>query len=102
MQLPKTDIRKYFTPENIIEQLPFIFFLALLAMIYIYNTNLAIRNLRETNRLSKETKEMQWEYQSAKSDFENQSMQTKVAAKAGNSLGIKELTHPPFRITVSH
>ena len=80
--------------------MPFLIFLALLTMLYIGNSHMAVKNIRDIDKLNKEVKELRWEYKSLKADLMFKSKLTEVAKKV-DTLGIKELTEPPKKIVVS-
>lgn len=80
--------------------MPFLVFLALLTMLYIGNSHMAVKNIRDIDKLNKEVKELSWEYKSLKADLMFKSKLTEVAKKV-DTLGIKELTEPPKKIVVS-
>jgi hypothetical protein len=86
--------------EAATEMLPFLIFLSVLGMLYIANSHMAIKNIRNIDQLSKEVKEMSWEYKSLKADLMFKSKLTEVAKKV-DSLGIMELTEPPKKIVIS-
>lgn len=86
--------------EAATEMLPFLIFLSVLGMLYIANSHMAIKNIRNIDQLSKEVKEMSWEYKSLKADLMFKSKLTEVAKKV-DTLGIKELTEPPKKIVIS-
>jgi hypothetical protein len=77
--------------------LPYVFFLALLAAIHIYNSNQTIKLVREADALSKEIKEARAEYISVKSELMYKSKQSQVSKRLENT-GLKELKQPPFKI----
>jgi hypothetical protein len=54
--------------------------------------------IRRTDTLNREIKELRSEYISILSELMSESKQSAVAAKL-DTLGIKELTTPPFKIT---
>jgi hypothetical protein len=86
------------TTETATKALPFIFFLALLGMVYIGNRHLAENNLRDIDKLSKEVKELSWDYKSTKAEFAFKSTLTEVAKRA-DTLGIRQPVEPPQKIT---
>lgn len=86
--------------EAATEMLPFLIFLSVLGMLYIANSHMAIKNIRNIDQLNKEVKEMSWEYKSLKADLMFKSKLTEVAKKV-DTLGIKELTEPPKKIVIS-
>jgi len=97
--------RKLFTEgvvskEAATDLLPFLVFLCVLGMIYIANSHMAVKSIRDIDRLNKEVKELSWEYKSLKSDLMFRSKLTEVAKKV-DTLGIKELIEPPKKIVVN-
>lgn len=88
LKLGKGEIRGMF---------PFIFFLAGLAIIHIYNSNQAIKVVRKCDDLTREIKEARAEYISVKSELMYRSKQSQVSKRLEGS-GLKELKQPPFKI----
>lgn len=89
----------FLTKEYTAKHLPFLLFLAFVAIIYIGNSYYAEKNIRKIERLQKQLKEMRYEYVTNKSQVMHSSRQSQVA----NSLkkkGIKESTVPPNKIFV--
>ncbi|QNK62958.1 hypothetical protein H7F33_00060 [Pedobacter sp. PAMC26386] len=89
------------TKEAATAMLPFLIFLSLLTMLYIANSHMAVKNIRDIDKLNKEVKELSWEYKSLKADLMFKSKLTEVAKKV-DTLGIKELTEPPKKIIISN
>ncbi len=81
----------------IVKNIPFFLFLAVLAVIYIYNGHYADKIVRDVNRTSKELKELQYEYKTLRSEVMFRSKQSELA-KAVEPFGLKELTKPPVVI----
>ena len=75
-------------------------FLAVLAVIYIYNGHLADRRAREITRITRELKELQFEYKDVKGDVLELSTQGQLI-KIVEPLGLKELITPPVVLTDS-
>lgn len=96
--------RKFFT-EGVISKeyatgmFPFIIFLGFLAMVYIANNHWTMKNIRDIDKLSKEIKELSWDYKTLKADLMFKSKMTEVAKKV-DTLGLKELIEPPKKIVV--
>lgn len=84
--------------EWMLKQIPFALFIVLLLLIHIWNVHHNERVVRQTDQLNKEIKELRSEYISILSELMSQSKQSNVAAKL-DTLGIKELTTPPIKIT---
>src|SRR6185295_8156355 len=80
--------------QSIVKQIPFFLFLALLAVIYIYNGHYADKTIRNINRTAKEVKELQHEYKTVKSEVMFRSKQSELV-KAVEPLGLKELPACP-------
>ena len=80
--------------QSIVKQVPFFLFLALLAVIYIYNGHYADKTIRNINQTAKEVKELKYEYKTVKSEVMFRSKQSELA-KAVEPLGLKEVTIAP-------
>ncbi|MCD8741796.1 hypothetical protein LT679_14365 [Mucilaginibacter roseus] len=89
----------FVTTEEATKALPFILYVAFLCMLYIANRHLAERNLRDIDKVSKEVKELTWDYKSAKAELAYKSTLTEVA-KRTDTIGIKQSIEPPQKITV--
>lgn len=85
--------------ETATDMLPYLIFLCVLGMIYIANSHMAVKRIRDIDRLSKEVKESSWEYKSLKADLMFKSKMTEVAKKV-DTLGLEELIEPPKKIIV--
>ena len=90
----KLDWKRWLNYQSIVKQIPFFLFLALLAVIYIYNGHYADKTIRQINRTAKEVKELQYEYKTVKSEVMFRSKQSELT-KAVEPLGLKELTASP-------
>ena len=90
----KLDWKRWLNYQSIVKQVPFFLFLAVLAVVYIYNGHYADKTIRNINNTAKEVKELQWEYKTVKSEVMFQSKQSELV-KAVEPLGLKELTNPP-------
>ncbi len=87
----RTGWKKWLNYQSVVKQLPFFLFLALLAVIYIYNGHYADKTIRNINRTSKEVKELQYEYIDVKSKVMGQSKQSDLL-KVVEPLGLREMT----------
>jgi hypothetical protein len=83
--------------EKATSALPFVLFLVMLGMIYIGNMHLAEKNIRDIDRLSKEVKELTWDYKTTKADLAFKSTLSEVAKRV-DTLGIHESVEPPQRL----
>ena len=86
--------KRWLNYQSIVRQVPFFFFLALLAVIYIFNGHYADKTIREINRTTKEVKELKYEYITVKSEVMFRSKPSELV-KAVEPLGLKELAAPP-------
>lgn len=82
------------------EMLPFIIFVAFLGMIYIGNRHFAENNIRDIDKLSKEVKELSWDFKTLKADLMLKSTQTEVA-KEVDTIGLIEPNEPPKKIVIA-
>ena len=83
----------------LVTNMPFIFFLSALALVYIANSHLAEKKIRRINKLGREIKELRWEYLNVKSELMFRSKMSEVS-KAVEPLGLKVLNNPPQKIVV--
>ncbi|HLF46647.1 MAG TPA: FtsL-like putative cell division protein [Chitinophagaceae bacterium] len=86
--------RRWLNYQSLVHQVPFFLFLAMLAVLYIYNGHYADKTIRNINKIAKEVKELQYEYKTVKSEVMYKSKQSELA-KAVEPLGLKELTESP-------
>lgn len=86
--------KRWLNYQSVVRQIPFFLFLALLAVIYIYNGHNADNTLREISRTQKEVKELEYEYKTVKSEVMFRSQQSELV-KAVEPMGLKELTAAP-------
>jgi hypothetical protein len=86
--------------DGMLRQIPFGLFIVLLLLIHIWNAHKVEKVIRKTDKLNTEIKELRSEYISILSELMSESKQSTVALKL-DTLGIKELTTPPFKITAT-
>jgi hypothetical protein len=103
-ELPRNFFSQLFTEGVISKQaatdmVPYIIFVAFLALVYIANRHFAENNIRDIDRLSKEVKELSWDFKTTKADLMLKSTQTEVA-KLVDTLGLKESVEPPHKIVI--
>jgi predicted membrane protein len=87
-------LKRFLNYGAIVKQIPFFLFLALLAVIYIYNGHVADKTIRSITKTSTELKELKYEYKSVKGDVLERSKQSELI-EAVLPLGLKELTTAP-------
>jgi len=90
----KFDWKKYFNYENIVKNIPFILFLSVIAVAYIYNGHYADKLSRRISTSEKNVKELEYEYKTIKSEVIFRSKPTEMI-KAVAPMGLKELKEPP-------
>lgn len=73
----------------VLKNLPFVLFLAFLTIIYISNTHLAEKQIREIQSLQKEVKELKRHYNSLKSEIMLNSRLAEVEGEA-KALGLRK------------
>ena len=89
--------KRIFNAEAASSALPFVLFLALLGMIYIANRNVAEKNIRDIDKITKEVKELSWDYKTTKAELAFKSTLSEVAKRA-DTLGLKESVQPPHKL----
>ncbi|RYY71223.1 MAG: hypothetical protein EOO13_03900 [Chitinophagaceae bacterium] len=90
----KTDWKKFFNHKWIVKNIPFFLFLALLAVLYIYNGHTADKLVRRISKSEKNIKELEYEYKTIKADVIYRSKASELV-KAVEPLGLKEPKQPP-------
>lgn len=88
---------KNINAEKATGALPFLLFLVLLGMIYIWNMHLAEKTTRDIDKTQKEVKELSWDYKTTKADLAFKSTLSEVAKRV-DTLGIKESIDPPQKL----
>lgn len=92
-----------FTKEEVVKHLPYVLFLAFIALLYIANGYYAEDTVRELNKAGTELKELRSEFITTKSDLMYISKQSEVAKMAEKkNLGLKESLVPPKKIVVKN
>jgi hypothetical protein len=86
--------KRWLNYQSIVRQVPFFLFLALLAVIYIFNGHYADKTIREINRMTREVRELKYEYITVKSEVMFRSKPSELV-RAVEPLGLKELSEPP-------
>ena len=94
----KLDWKRWLNYQSLVKQVPFFLFLAVLAVLYIYNGHYADKTIGNINKTAKEVKELQYEYKTVKSEVMFRSKQSELV-KAVEPLGLKELTAAPVALT---
>ena len=82
----------------IVNNIPYIAFLALLCVLYINNNQRAIEMQRELNAQNKILKELRWKYMDIKSQLVNARMETEVIRNA-SKIGLKPMMLPAYKVS---
>jgi cell division protein FtsL len=91
----------FLTKGEIVNHLPYLLFLSLIAIIYISNSYYAQDTIRKIDKLNHEIKELRSEHITAKSDLMYKSKQSEVAKLVEEKgIGLKESVVPPKKIIV--
>lgn len=93
----KFDWRMLLNPKWVVRNIPFFLFLAVLAVLYIYNGHYADKLARKISTTEKHINELEFEYKTIKSEVIFRSKASELA-KAVEPLGLKELTTPPVML----
>lgn len=88
---------KYLETEVVANNIKYFILLIFIGLIYITNTNIADKKIRDINKLNKELKELRSEYIITKSELMFLSKQSELAKRV-EPLGLKETTQQPFLI----
>ena len=91
----KIDWKSFFSYKWVVKNIPFFLFLAVLAVLYIYNGHYADKLTRKINVTEKHIKELEYEYKTIKSEVIFRSKASELV-KVVEPLGLKELTTPPI------
>lgn len=86
--------------EKVIRLLPFLLFLAMLALVYIFSTNYANRTVISISKTKKMNEELRFNYITTRSKLMQASRQSEVAERLLLS-GIKESKVPPRKIVIN-
>jgi hypothetical protein len=87
----------FLTKGKTAKNLPFMLFLAFLAIVYIGNSYTAEKKIRRIEKMQRELKELRYDHIYTKSKLMSKSRQSEVATSLGKE-GIKESRVPPAKI----
>ncbi len=90
----KIEWKRFFSQAWVVRNIPFFLFLAMLAVLYIYNGHYADKLVRKISATEKHIKELEYEYKTIESEVIFRSKASELV-KAVTPLGLKELTAPP-------
>jgi len=83
--------------KAIVNNIPFLAFIALLCVLYISNSHRAIEMQRELNVQNKALKELRWKYMDTKSQLMYVKTETQVI-KSAEKIGLKPSLLPAYKI----
>jgi len=86
--------------QAVLNNLPYLIFLAILAMFYISNTYYTEKTFNQIEKIKTELKELRYQTITAKARMLDLCKQTEIAKKV-EVLGIKGTTTPPYKIFYS-
>lgn len=88
--------------ENVVRNLPFLFFISFLALLYIANGYVAEGTVRDINKLSNEMKELRSEYITTQSELMYTTKQSELIKILNQKeMGLIESFEPPKKIVVT-
>lgn len=85
--------------KAIVNNVPFLAFVALLCVLYINNTQRAVEMQRELNKQNKTLKELRWKYMDIKTQLMYSRMETEVIKKSA-VLGLKPMSLPAYTVAI--
>jgi cell division protein FtsL len=94
----KIEWKKLLSHKWVVRNIPFFLFLAVLAVLYIYNGHHADKLTRKISSAEKHIKELEYEYKTIKSEVIFRSKASELI-KAVSPLGLKELTTAPVLLS---
>lgn len=97
----ETKVVRIFNNQMIVRNIPFFLFLAVLAVVYIYNGHNADKLFKKITTVEKNIKELQFEYKSVQSEVIFRSKATELM-RAVEPLGLKELKDKPIVLKPKH
>lgn len=82
------------------KNIPFVFFLVGLGLVYIANNHYAEKKVRQIEKMKAEVKTLKWEYWSLRSEIMHGSTQSELSRKV-EMYGLQSPEDSPKRITVA-
>ncbi len=90
----------FLSRRMVVRNIPFVFFLALVALVYISNTYYAEKTYKEIEQAKSELKELRYQYITVKSNLMFESTEVEISRRA-SKLGLKATLVPPYKIYYS-
>jgi hypothetical protein len=94
----KAGWRKWLQGQWMVQYVPFILFLALLAVVYIGNGHFADNAIRNTGKATRELKQLQYEYKTLQAEVIYRSKESELA-NAVAPLGLSRSIEPPTSLS---
>jgi hypothetical protein len=88
---------EYLSNKTVVNNLYFLVYLAILAMLYIGNTYYAEKTFKDIEKIKNELKEYRFQYITAKSALMFHSQQSEIAVRA-TCYGLQVTTLPPYKV----
>ena len=90
--------KRIFDQRWILDHTPYLLFLCMLAVGYIYNGHHSEKRIKDINRTAQELRELEYEYKTLKSELMFREKQSEVV-RAVAPAGLKQPSQPPYRLT---
>ena len=86
-----------FSQQSLVKNIPFFLYLAVLAILYIYNGHRVEKTIKEITKSSKELKEYQFEFKMLRSEWMFSTKQSEIV-KTAAPFGLIETDEPPINL----
>jgi hypothetical protein len=92
---PRKGLMRFFVLDR---YLKYVVFLVLIGLVYVWNSNIAERQVRKEHKLKQAIDEAKAEYKTVHARFSNDSRMKAVEERVDSTLNLKPLREPPFKI----
>ena len=92
--------RRFINYSWIVHNIPFLLYLAVLAIVYIYNGHYADELTRSISKTEKSVKDLEYQYKTVKSEVIYRSKASELM-RVVEPIGLKEIKEPPIRLNDS-
>jgi len=93
------NIFRMVAPGTLYRQMPFVYYLAFLGVIYIALGHYAERNMRKIDALQNDLREQRWQYMSAHSEVMREGSRSNIAESVAGS-GLEASRQAPRQLTI--
>lgn len=90
----------YLSKERVVNNIPYVFYVGLLALVFIGNTYYTEKKFTDIEKTKSELKELRYQYITTKSALMFMGRQSEILRHA-TAIGLKESTLPPYKIQYS-